>query len=93
MDFLSNLSLSLAVQLSDGEGRRPRFARVKVPPSLPRFVPLSGGPLRSSTEFVLLEDLIESHLDDLAFSLVDRRERRQGIVERDEVVAWFIRND
>jgi polyphosphate kinase len=63
--FLSNLSLSLAVQLSDGEGRRPRFARVKVPPSLPRFVPLSGGPLRSSTEFILLEDLIEAHLDDL----------------------------
>ena len=63
--FLSNLSLSLAVQLSDGEGRRPRFARVKVPSSLPRFVPLSGGPLGSSTEFVLLENLIEAHLDDL----------------------------
>src|SRR5687768_16673474 len=47
--FLSNLSLSLAVQLSDGEGRRPRFARVKVPSSIPRFVPLSGGPLSSST--------------------------------------------
>ena len=63
--FLSNLSLSLAVQLSHGEGRRPRFARVKVPSSIPRFVPLSGGPLRSSTEFVLLEDLIEAHLDHL----------------------------
>ncbi|MDQ5873431.1 MAG: polyphosphate kinase 1, partial [Acidobacteriota bacterium] len=63
--FLSNLSLSLAVQLSDGEGRRPRFARVKVPSSIPRFVPLSGGPLSSSTEFVLLENLIEAHLDDL----------------------------
>ncbi|MEO8349667.1 MAG: polyphosphate kinase 1, partial [Acidobacteriota bacterium] len=63
--FLSNLSLSLAVQLSDGEGRRPRFARVKVPSSIPRFVPLSGGPLSSSTEFVLLEELIEAHLDDL----------------------------
>jgi polyphosphate kinase len=63
--FLSSLSLSLAVQLSDGEGRRPRFARVKVPPSLSRFVPLSGGPLRSSAEFILLEDLIAAHLDDL----------------------------
>jgi polyphosphate kinase len=63
--FLSNLSLSLAVQLSDGEGRRPQFARVKVPPSLSRFVPISGGPLRSAEEFILLEDLIAAHLDDL----------------------------
>src|SRR4029450_9276628 len=34
-------------------------------PSLSRFVPLSGGPLRSSAEFILLEDLIAAHLDDL----------------------------
>src|SRR5437867_4658286 len=63
--FLSNLSLSLAVQLSDGNGGRPRFARVKVPPSLPRFVPLSGGPASSSTDFVLLEELIAAHFEDL----------------------------
>jgi len=63
--FLSNLSLSLAIRLSDEGGGRPRFARVKVPPSLPRFVPLVEGPLRHSKEFLLLEDLIEAHLDDL----------------------------
>src|SRR5262252_2135999 len=38
--FVSNLSLSLAVELSEKKGGTPRFARVKVPPSLPRFIPL-----------------------------------------------------
>src|SRR4029079_7453277 len=61
--FVSNLSLSLAVRLSAGEGRPPLFARVKVPPSLPRFVPLSEGPLRHTKEVLLLEDLIEAHLE------------------------------
>ena len=48
--FLSNLSLSLAVELPTRRARS-RFARVKVPPSLPRFVPVPGGTgagLRSS---------------------------------------------
>jgi polyphosphate kinase len=36
---LSNLSLSLAVQIEDVEGKK-RFARVKVPPSLPRLLAL-----------------------------------------------------
>ncbi len=38
--FLSNLSLSLAVEARDPETGERRFARVKVPESLPRFVPL-----------------------------------------------------
>jgi polyphosphate kinase len=63
--FVSNLSLSLAVRLSAGEGRPALFARVKVPPSLPRFVPLSEGPLRHTKEVLLLEDLIEAHLEAL----------------------------
>jgi polyphosphate kinase len=63
--FVSNLSLSLAVELSEGEKGRTGFARVKVPPSLPRFVPVAGGPGRSSSEFLLLESLIEAHLDHL----------------------------
>ena len=62
--FLSNLSLSLAVELSDKEGGRIRFARVKVPPSLPRLVPVPlEGP--ASGEFLLLEDLVEAHLSHL----------------------------
>src|SRR5215471_2011287 len=38
--FVSNLSLSLAVELSEKEEGRTHFARVKVPPSLPRLVPI-----------------------------------------------------
>jgi polyphosphate kinase len=63
--FVSNLSLSLSVRLSAGEGHAPLFARVKVPPSLPRFVPVAGGHLRHSREFLLLEDLIQAHLPEL----------------------------
>ncbi len=62
--FLSNLSLSLAVELSEKEDGRTHFARVKVPPSLPRLVPVSpeGGPF---SDFLLLESLVEAHLQQL----------------------------
>ena len=62
--FVSNLSLSLAVELSDKEEARTRFARVKVPPSLPRLVPV-GPESAPSGDFLLLEDLIEAHLSAL----------------------------
>ena len=62
--FLSNLSLSLAVELTEkDDGKKPFFARLKVPPSLPRLVPVPGGAERS--DFVLLEDLVEAHLASL----------------------------
>ena len=41
--FISNLSLNLAVTARDPLTREPRFARVKVPPLLPRFLKVSGG--------------------------------------------------
>jgi polyphosphate kinase len=63
--FVSNLSLSLAIRLADREGRKSLFARVKVPASLPRFVPVSEGQLRQSRDFLLLEELIEEHLEHL----------------------------
>ena len=56
---ISNLSLSLAVSLSDDRGEQ-RFARVKVPKLLPRWVPL----LRPN-EFMPLEYLIGSQLETL----------------------------
>lgn len=37
---MSNLSLNLAIVLKDPDAHEGRFARVKVPDSLPRFVPL-----------------------------------------------------
>ena len=62
--FVSNLSLSLAVELVEKEEGRVYFARVKVPPSLPRFVPVPGAAARQA-EFVLLEELVEAHLGQL----------------------------
>jgi polyphosphate kinase len=57
--YISNLSLSLAVVLRDAQGDE-RFARVKVPKILPRWVPLTE-PLR----FVPLEQLIAANLEAL----------------------------
>jgi polyphosphate kinase len=57
--YISNLSLSLAVVLRDRDGAE-RFARVKVPKILPRWVPL-----RSPYEFVPLEQVIGDHLEAL----------------------------
>jgi len=62
--FLSNLSLSLAVELTDKDGGRVRFARVKVPPSLPRLVPVPPEGAGSG-DFILLENLVEAHLTHL----------------------------
>jgi polyphosphate kinase len=58
--YISNLSISLAVDVHDPVRDMTQFARVKVPKVLPRFVPLDDG-----TTFVPLEELIRSHLDRL----------------------------
>ncbi|HEY5578828.1 MAG TPA: polyphosphate kinase 1, partial [Acidimicrobiia bacterium] len=58
--YISDLSLNLAVFVANPDGGRPRFARVKVPPILPRFV---VGPL--GRRFVPLEQVIGAHLDEL----------------------------
>jgi polyphosphate kinase len=58
--YISNLSLNLAVTVRDPSSGDERFARVKVPPLLPRFVALDGG-----VRFVLLEQVIAAKLDAL----------------------------
>jgi polyphosphate kinase len=58
--YISNLSLNLAVVVSDPKDPEPRFARVKVPPLLPRFVALPDG-----ERFLPLEDLIAARLGGL----------------------------
>jgi polyphosphate kinase len=55
--YISNLSLSLAVQIYDPTTGATRFARVKVPKSLPRWIPF-GRP----NQFVPLERLIGANL-------------------------------
>ncbi|HXL18537.1 MAG TPA: hypothetical protein VN961_13565, partial [Streptosporangiaceae bacterium] len=57
--FISGLSLSLAVMVADPSTGLTLFARVKVPPLLPRFLTLSP------SRFVPLEDVIAAHLTDL----------------------------
>lgn len=57
--YISNLSLSLAVMLRDDAGQE-RFARVKVPKLLPRWVPLPG-----VHRYVPLEQVIGAHLEAL----------------------------
>ena len=58
--YISNLSLNLAVIVRDPDTAERRFARVKVPPLLDRFVALPDG-----ERFVPLEQLIAAHLDQL----------------------------
>ncbi|HTC25417.1 MAG TPA: polyphosphate kinase 1 [Gemmatimonadales bacterium] len=55
--YISNLSLSLAVVLRDADGDE-RFARVKVPKILPRWVPLT-----TANRFVPLEQVIGANLE------------------------------
>jgi polyphosphate kinase len=57
--YISGLSLSLAVMIADPKTGTTMFARVKVPPLLPRF--LTVAPNR----FVPVEDVIAAHLPEL----------------------------
>jgi polyphosphate kinase len=67
--YISGLSLNLAVLLINPKTEIEHFARVKVPPLLPRFVqvrPLDPQPSHLfSARFVPLEDIIAAHLDQL----------------------------
>ena len=58
--YISNLSLNLAVLLRDPVTGERRFARVKVPDLLPRFVVMPDG-----ERFVPLERVIAAHLGQL----------------------------
>ena len=57
--FISGLSLNLAVLIADPRTDATVFARVKVPPLLPRFLALS------QNRYVPIEDVIAAHLADL----------------------------
>jgi polyphosphate kinase len=55
--YISSLSLNLAALVRDPSSGERRFARVKVPPLLPRFLELPDG-----ERFVPIEQLIAAHL-------------------------------
>jgi polyphosphate kinase len=60
--YISGLSLNLAIVLRNPETSQQHFARVKVPPLLPRFVEIAS---KSGHRFVPLEDIIGAFLDEL----------------------------
>jgi polyphosphate kinase len=84
--YISGLSLSLAVMVADPRTGTAMFARVKVPPLLPRFITVAPN------RFVPLEDVIAAHLHEL-FAGLDVLEHyafrvtRNGDLEVDEDVT------
>ncbi|MBA3690625.1 MAG: RNA degradosome polyphosphate kinase [Actinobacteria bacterium] len=58
--YISSLSLNLAAVVRDPMTGQRRFARVKVPPLLERFVPLADG-----RRLVPIEQVLAAHLDSL----------------------------
>jgi polyphosphate kinase len=57
--YISGLSLNLAVVVRNPRTQTEHFARVKVPPNFPRFLPVA------EQRFVPLEDVIAAHLAQL----------------------------
>jgi polyphosphate kinase len=75
--YISNLSLNLAAVVHDPVTSLERFARVKVPPLLPRFVEMPDG-----ERFVPVEVVIAAHLEDL-FPGMELESRHAFRVTRD----------
>ncbi|NYF17566.1 polyphosphate kinase [Microbacterium sp. AK009] len=61
--YISGLSLNLAIRIRNARTGRQEFARLKVPPMLPRFVEVARDGER--VRYLPLEDLIAHNLDDL----------------------------
>jgi polyphosphate kinase len=63
--YISTLSLSIAVGLRNPETGATRFARVKVPPVIPRLLEIPPNPSASAGHhrFVLVDQVIEANLD------------------------------
>jgi len=73
--YISGLSLNLGLRVRDPDSGEERFARVKVPPGLPRLFPADG-------HLVPLEDVIALHLGRL-FPGMEIRSTLQFRVTRD----------
>lgn len=95
--YISGLSLNLAVVVVNPSSGKEHFARVKVPPLLPRFIAVdaSGRPSapdeqtasveKGPTSFVPVEDVISEHLEHL-FPGMEVREHHTFRVTRNEDV-------
>ena len=60
--YISGLSLNLAVVLQNPQTQKEHFARVKVPPLLPRFVLIKAAEVTEGVRYVPLEDIIGEFL-------------------------------
>ncbi|GAA2074282.1 RNA degradosome polyphosphate kinase [Microbacterium hatanonis] len=60
--YISGLSLNLAIRVRNARTGRQEFARLKVPPMLPRFVKVAAG---DRVRYLPLEELISNHLGHL----------------------------
>jgi polyphosphate kinase len=81
--YISGLSLNLAVILRNPVTDKEHFARVKVPPLLPRFIAVGGDDDHEHARFVPLEDVIAVHLAQL-FPGMDVLEHHTFRVTRNE---------
>ncbi len=60
--YISNISLNLGILVvPETNGEEPRFARVKVPPNVPRLIKVEG----AEQHYVMLEDVIGAHIEAL----------------------------
>jgi len=62
--YISGLSLNLAIRIRNAKTGRQEFARLKVPPMLPRVVAVPGN-TAGRARYLPLEQLIAHHLGDL----------------------------
>ena len=81
--YISGLSLNLAVVLKNPDTNKEHFARVKVPPLLPRFVRIPGNTGVTDARFVPLEDIIGEYLG-LLFPGMDVLQHHTFRVTRNE---------
>lgn len=95
--FLSNLSENLALLVSVPGSKEDyvpghaatHFARVKIPGTLRRFVPIPSKPGQSASRFVALHDLVRNNLDELfpgttVHEAAHFRVTRSAGIQRDE---------
>ncbi len=81
--YISGLSLNIAVVVRNRQTNADLFARVKVPPTLPRFVRVPGNSSLTNARFVPLEAIIGEHLDSL-FAGMDVLQHHTFRVTRNE---------
>lgn len=80
--YISGLSLNLSIRVRHPVSGNEEFARLKVPPVLPRFVQLPDDE-RGLLRFIPLEDLVSNHLDEL-FPGMEILEHQEFRVTRNE---------